>query len=334
MSYLRAGDHSVEVSAGGYIDDALDTISAQMTDFGPIPSGLTIEFPPGLYRIKRSHKFTQTGIRLRGAGGRYCTRIVADRNGDYPNRYLLVMIPAATPTNDGAGIESLTLDCNGAPATGLVFQGAYDTSVLRQFEVLRAHDDYAAMVVEPAGAAVVQTLHIDTCHFSKANKTATGHTVIIRKAQECMISNSKLFGGPSNTGGDGAVPLLLEDVRGVQLIGGGYANSRSHLIEIHAKTRSSTHISIISPTFEGYIGDAIKTHSDDDRWVSRLTVQDERLIRPFGGLLLGDNLSYSRLVGSNAAITLGKTSRLNRIDTWDTNKITDNGTSNTINGLI
>ncbi|MFC2983888.1 phage tail protein [Acinetobacter baumannii] len=316
---------------GEYIDDALDRIKSKLNLKGSM-SGGTLILPQGTWRVKRSHDLSVTGLRFLGAGGRYATRIVADKDGNYSSGFILKISPTSgNVISNGSGLEKITIDCNEAPAVGLLYQGAYDTSALELVEVINAHDDYEAAIIEPhPNGTVIQTLKLDTCAFAKKNTLSNGYTVIIRKAQECISSNTKYFGSPSNNDRKGAIPLLLEDCRGITLIGGGYANSETHCIDIYAKTRSVTHVTIISPTFEGFKSRAIRTRAEPGLYVSRLNCFNERIIQPSAGLLLAESLTFSTLYSTHAEIDLGEGSNNNTIHTYDRQKVVDNGTYNTI----
>ncbi|MDC4911840.1 phage tail-collar fiber domain-containing protein [Acinetobacter baumannii] len=315
----------------GYIDDALDKIKIKLANQGPM-SGGTLHLPKGTWRVKRSHDLSVTGLRILGAGGRYATRIIADKDGNYSEGYIFRVAPSSgNVISNGSGLEKITIDCNEAPAVGLHYLGAYDTSALELVEVINAHDNYEAAIIEPhEEGTVIQTLKIDTCAFAKKNIKSVGYTVIIRKAQECLSSNSKYFGAPSNNIDKGAIPLLLEDVRGITLIGGGYANSETHCIDIYAKTRNVTHINLISPTFEGYKSKAIRTRANEGFYVSRLNISNERLIQPSAGLLLAESLTFSTIYSSHADIELSTGASNNIIHTFDRSKIIDNGSYNII----
>ncbi|CAA0182718.1 hypothetical protein AB901B6_00958 [Acinetobacter baumannii] len=321
-----------------YIDDALDEIKSELAAKGSM-SGGTLMLPRGTWRISRSHDLSATGLRLCGDGGRYASRIIVDTNGDYSAGYVLKLAPTSgQTTTGGSGLEKITIDLNEAPAIGLIYQGAYDVSALDRAEVINGHKDYPCAIFEPtATGTVIQTLKIDTSGFSKKSFGGTGYVVEIRKAQECLLINSKMFGSPSNNVTKGSVPLLLEDVRGVQLIGGGYANSETNCIHIYAKTRNTTHVTIIGPTFEGYKAKAIKTWGDPStadpavtNKVSRLICMNERLISPSTGLLDASDLTFSTVYASQADVELKTGSTNNVIYTFDRSKVIDNGAYNEI----
>ena len=316
---------------GDYIDDALDAFKLGAASRGSM-SGMSLVLPSGIIRVKRSHDLSVTGVRLQANGGRYATRVVVDSAGDYSAGYVLKLAPTTgTTTTAGSGLLDITIDLNEAPAVGLLYQGAYDVSVLERSEVINAHKDYPAAIIEPhPSGTVIQTLKIDTSAFSKKRVGGTGYTVEVRKAQECVIINSKFFGSPSNLAPKGSIPLLLEDCRGIQLIGGGYANSETHCIDIYAKTRNTTHVTIIAPTFESYKSKAIRTRAAAGFTVSRMVVLNERLISPAAGLLEGGNLTFSTLYSVNADIELLSGSTNNTVYTFDASKVIDNGTYNTI----
>ncbi|MGR6842875.1 hypothetical protein [Acinetobacter baumannii] len=321
-----------------YIDDALDAIKSELVAKGSM-SGGTLMLPRGTWRISRSHDLSVTGLRLCGDGGRYASRIIVDTNGDYSAGYVLKLAPTSgQTTTGGSGLEKITIDLNEAPAIGLIYQGAYDVSALDRAEVINGHKDYPCAIFEPtATGTVIQTLKIDTSGFSKKSFGGTGYVVEIRKAQECLVINSKMFGSPSNNVTKGSVPLLLEDVRGIQIIGGGFANSETNCIHIYAKTRSTTHVTIIGPTFEGFKAKAIKTWGDPStadpavtNKVSRLIVMNERLIAPAAGLLDASDLTFSTIYASNADIELKIGSTNNTIYTYDRLKVIDAGTYNEV----
>ncbi len=321
-----------------YIDDALDEIKSELVAKGSM-SGGTLMLPRGTWRISRSHDLSVTGLRLCGDGGRYASRIIVDADGDYSAGYVLRVAPTSGQSiTGGSGLEKITIDLNEAPAIGLIYQGAYDVSALDRAEVINGHKDYPCAIFEPtATGTVIQTLKIDTSGFSKKSFGGTGYVVEVRKAQECLIINSKMFGSPSNNATKGSVPLLLEDVRGIQIMGGGYANSETNCIHIHAKTRNTTHVTIIGPTFEGFKAKAIKTWGDFSvakptvtNKVSRLVCMNERLISPSAGLLDASDLTFSTIYASQADVELKPGCTNNVIYTFDRSKVIDNGTYNEI----
>lgn len=314
-----------------YIDDAIDAFKAYSLSSGAM-TGKKLKLPSGILHISRSHDLSATGVYLQGEGGRYATRIVADADGDYGKGYVIKLAPTeGSVVNNGSGLTNITIDLNEAPSLGLLYQGAYDVSVVDAAEVINAHKDYPAAIIEPhPNGTVIQTLKIDTSSFSKKQTGGTGYTVVVRKAQECLIINSKFFGAPSNKTDKGSIPLLLEDVRGVQIIGGGFANSESHCIDIYAKTRNTTHVTIIGPTFEGYKSKAIRTRAETGFTVSRLVCMNERLISPAAGLLEGGSLTFSILYACNADIELLAGSTNNIIHAFDKSKVIDNGQYNEV----
>lgn len=322
---------SFKKNSDNYIDDALDDIKADLIAKGAM-SGGTLMLPRGIWRISRSHDLSVTGLRLCGDGGRYASRIVADVDGDYSAGYVLKIAPTTGQViSGGSGLEKVTIDLNEAPAIGLIYQGAYDVSAFDRAEVINGHKDYPCAVIEPhPNGTVIQTLKLDTSGFSKKSVGGTGYVVKVRMAQECIIINSKMFGSPSNQATKGSVPLLLEDCRGIQLIGGGFANSETNCIHIYAKTRNTTHVTIIGPTFEGYKAKAIKTFAEPGFTVSRLITMNERMITPSAGLLEGGSLTFSTIYACNADIELLAGSTSNVIHTFDKSKVVDNGTYNEV----
>lgn len=319
--------------AGEYIDDALDAYKAHQLTLG-VWSGRKLRLPTGVCRISRSHDLSILGTRLKGHGGRYATSIVADIDGDYSAGYVLKLAPTTGSTiNSGSGLEDMTLNLNEAPALGLLYQGAYDVSVLQCAEVINAHKDYPAALIEPhPDGTVIQTMKIDTCAFSKKQVGGTGHTVIVRKAQECLIINSKFFGSPSNQATKGSIPVLLEDCRGIQLIGGGYANSETHCIDVYAKTRNVAYITIIAPTFEGFKLPAIRTRAEAGFYVTKMEVYNPRSVAPSSGLLDANALTFSTIYATQSDVLLSANCENNTIYTYDATKVTDLGTYNLIVG--
>lgn len=327
-----------KLTSDEYIDDALDAIKNELISKGSM-SGGTLMIPRGIWRVKRSHDLSVTGLRMGGGGGRYASRIVVDVDGEYSAGYVFKIAPTSGQSiTGGSGLEKITIDLNEAPAIGLIYQGAYDVSAFDRAELINGHKDFPCAVIEPTPTGtVIQTLKLDTAGFSKKVVGGTGYVVEVRKAQECLIINSKMFGSPSNSATKGSIPLLLEDVRGIQIIGGGFANSETNCIHIHAKTRSCTHVSIIGPTFEGFKAKAIKTWGDYSvadpivtNKVSRLIIMNERLITPSAGLLDASDLTFSTIYASNAEVELKSGCTNNTIHTYDKSKVIDNGTYNEV----
>lgn len=329
--YVTLEDYILD---GEYIDNALDRYKTHQLTLG-VWSGRKLILPSGVSRIKRSHDLSVLGTRLTGRGGRYATSLIADADGDYSAGYVLKLAPTEGSTiNAGSGMEDMTLNLNEAPALGLLYQGAYDVSAMHCAEVINAHRDYPAALIEPhPNGTVIQTLKIDTCAFSKKQTGGTGHVVIIRKAQECLIMNSKFFGSPSNLPEKGSIPLLLEDCRGVQLIGGGYANSETHCIDIHAKTRSVTYVTIIAPTFEGFKLPAIRTRAEGDFFITKMEVYNPRLVAPTAGLLDASALTFSTLYANQSDVLLNADCENNTVYSYDDTKVTDNGRYNIVIGM-
>ncbi|WP_262034510.1 hypothetical protein [Acinetobacter baumannii] len=135
-------------------------------------------------------------------------------------------------------------------------------SALDRAEVINGHKDYPCAIFEPtATGTVIQTLKIDTSGFSKKSFGGTGYVVEVRKAQECLIINSKMFGSHSNNATKVLYRCFLKTFvafRSWEWV----CQSETNCIHIHAKTRNTTHVTIIGPTFEGFKAKAIKTWGD------------------------------------------------------------------------
>lgn len=313
----------------GYIDNALDRCKAELLSRG-FSSGAQILFPEGTFKISRSHDLNILGLQLIGRGGRYATSIAADTGGDYTAGYVLRLAPSdGLVITPASGMRDISIDLKEAPAIGVVYVGAYDGAYLTNTHILKGHKDYPVLVVEPhPDGSVVQTLKIDNSTFNKAVTGGTGHTAILRKCQETMIVNCKFFGGPYSATVGGSTPLLLEDCRGVQLIGGGYANSELNCIDITGVTRDSTFVTIVSPTFENYKQRAIHTSATGINTVINFTLISPRLISPHAGLINAENMRFSIIDAGLQDVDLAASTSNVTVQSFDPEKVNDLGDFN------
>lgn len=288
-------------------------------------AGGTLVLSEGDYTIASTVVIAKPGVKIESTGG-YTAQVYA--NPALTGAAFKFAIPSTYLR--GSIVRNIALRMSGSSADGIVFEGAYDQTILDNVYVDGFTGASSAFKFIPAAGApsdISQTILATNC----AAWAAAGHTGSVwylRKVQEATFVGCKgLSGNELGTG----ISYFLEDCRGVSFYNCSAGKSNAAW-RVATLTRPSGGININNPTIEGSAYTLIATGAAT-REVTRLSLTN---VRPqiastlSAGPITMEYVIASLIEAQGLTLTMDANCTQNHVYSEDGSKVTDNGTFNTV----
>lgn len=319
----------------GVTDDtaAFQGMAAMIPTFqGSVGIGGKVLLQPKDYLITEDIVFGM-GVNVQGTSSNYSTVIRMSAGGTYTDAAIVFRPLNASGYGYNYGIANVEFRCSNAPGRALAMFSPYTQSFLKDVSVRNVHDDYNGILLdlEPGGGTVGQDVLLENVTAIHNGSSPTASTVRCNALQEATFLNCKFWGGSGS--GVGAAPLELDGCRGINIIGGGFANAQ-HGIEIKATNRASVGI-YVSPgvTFEdletslhvrGAPNTVSKVYFGLPRYQQGVALTS---------IVDADDMNLSLIEAGADQVVLGAGTSRNHVLTHDYSKVADAGSDNSKMGV-